>query len=405
MVSNMVAAITLLGSAAVGADPGPVGSALRESKPLFDTRLRFEDVDQEPMAREADALTLRSRIGVETGKAWNTALLAEGEFLWPLGTGYNSTTNRKTLYPVVADPESYEINRLQLVNTSIPATAVTLGRQRIALDDQRFVGNVGWRQNEQTFDALRVVNRSIANLTIDVSYLDQVNRIYGKHSVQGRYNGDNLLANVAYQMPVGKLTAFGYWLQIDPIAGVPAAVRDSSATYGLRFAGERALSRIKLGYSGSYATQRSYGDNPLNFANDYHLVELTAAYRQYSFGIGAETLEGNGVKGFTTPLATLHKFQGWADKFLTTPVDGIEDRYLNVGATLKGVGVLDTLALQASYHDYESQRRSQAYGDEFNVQVAAKYRRFQALVKYAQYHGAGLLTDTAKFWVQVEHIW
>ena len=70
-------------------------------------------------------------------------------------------------YPVVADPESYEINRLQLTNTSIIDTTITLGRQRIVLDDHRFVGNVGWRQNEQTFDALRVVNKHIPNLTID----------------------------------------------------------------------------------------------------------------------------------------------------------------------------------------------------------------------------------------------
>ena len=70
----------------------------------------------------------------------------------PLKSDYNSTTNGKTTYPAVADPETYEINRLQLTNTRIPMTTVTLGRQRIVLDDQRFVGNVGWRQNEQTFD-------------------------------------------------------------------------------------------------------------------------------------------------------------------------------------------------------------------------------------------------------------
>jgi len=405
MKRSIVLAMTLAVSTVSAADLGPIVGAFKESKPLLDTRLRFEDVDQDPMAREAEALTLRSRIGFETGKAWDTALLAEGEFLWPLRTDYNSSTNGKTTYPIVADPESYEINRLQLLNTSIPSTAITLGRQRIVLDDQRFVGNVGWRQNEQTYDALRIVNRSVTNLTVDVSYLNQVNRIYGKESAQGRYHGDSYLANVAYQLPVGKVTAFGYWLEFDPIAGVPAAVRDSSETYGMRFSGEKPLSRVKVGYTASYATQRAYGDNPLDFDNDYYMLELSGTYRQYTAGIGTEVLEGNGIKGFTTPLATLHKFQGWADKFLTTPANGIEDRYVNAGATLKGVSVLDTLSFQASYHTYRAERISQDYGDEFNVQVAAKYGRFQALVKYAEYSADKLLTDTAKFWVQLEHVW
>ena len=34
------------------------------------------------MANEAEALTLRARLGFETGKAWETALLVEGEFVW-----------------------------------------------------------------------------------------------------------------------------------------------------------------------------------------------------------------------------------------------------------------------------------------------------------------------------------
>jgi hypothetical protein len=387
------------------ADLGPVGGAIGETKPIIDTRLRFEDVDQDPMAEEAEALTLRARLGFETGKAWETALLVEGEFVWPLTSDYNSTTNGNTAYPVVADPESYEVNRLQLVNTTLPQTTITLGRQRILLDDQRFVGNVGWRQNEQTFDALRVVNKSIANLTFDVTYLDQVNRVFGKDSPQGRYEGDSFLGNVSYQFPIGKLTGFGYWLEFDPIPGVAAAVRDSSETYGVRFAGERPLSKLKLAYAASYAKQEQYSDNPLNFDNDYYLLELTGTYRQYYVGLGLEVLGGNGVKGFTTPLATLHKFQGWADKFLTTPVDGVDDKYLNAGFTLKGVGPLDTLGMQASYHDYQAERTSQDYGSEIDVQLQAKWKRFTGLLKYADYTTDGLFTDTNKFWVQVEYIW
>jgi hypothetical protein len=388
----------------------PLIGAIGEIKPIIDARLRFESVGQVPFTEDARSVTLRARLGFETGKAWSTSLLIEGEAVVPLDGDYNSTTNGHTLYPVVADPESYELNRLQLINTAIRDTTVTLGRQRIILDDHRFVGNVGWRQNEQTFDALRVVNRTIPDVTMDLSYVNQVNRIFGPDGLPGanvgRFHGDSVLANVAWQSKLGKLTAFGYLLDFRE---APLPQRDSSRTAGLRFAGERPLSKIKLSYLFSYAIQDNYADNPLSFSNSYYLGELTGSYRQYSLGLGLEVLDGNGVKGFTTPLATLHRFQGWADKFLTTPVNGIQDAYVNAGFLSKGVGPLDTLGISLSWHKFDSQRLSIDYGSELDLQLQGKYRRTTGTLKYASYAASSTtpLTqrDTDKLWAQVDFAW
>lgn len=165
--------VALVGASAQAEGFDPLIGAVGESKVIADLRLRVESVDQEPLVEDASAMTVRARLGLETGRGWGTSFLIEGDAVWPLMTDYNSTTNGNTGYPVVADPEGYELNRLQLTNTSIVDTTITLGRQRIVLDDHRFVGNVGWRQNEQTFDALRVVNRHIPNVTIDVSYVER----------------------------------------------------------------------------------------------------------------------------------------------------------------------------------------------------------------------------------------
>ena len=142
-------------------DAGSLKDALGATKPIFDLRLRAENVDQDGIANDAHATTLRARLGFETGKWGKTSLLVEGEGIVPIQDDYrpDPMIASMTTYPVVADPEGYEINRFQLTNTSLPGTTLTLGRQRIALDDQRFVGPVGWRQNEQTFDAFRVVNK------------------------------------------------------------------------------------------------------------------------------------------------------------------------------------------------------------------------------------------------------
>ncbi|MEX1994480.1 MAG: hypothetical protein WD929_07440 [Steroidobacteraceae bacterium] len=393
----------LAGTAEAG--PGPLEQAISDTRSIGDARIRFEHVDQDPLTEDAQALTLRARLGFETGKAWETALLVEGEFAWPLISDYNSTTNGKTAYPVVADPESYEVNRLQLVNTGLPGTTVTLGRQRINLDEQRFVGNVGWRQNEQTFDSLRIVNRSLPRLTLDASWITQVNRVFGGDSLQGRYEGDSYLLNLSWQLPAGRLTGFGYWLAFDAIDGVPAAVGDSSQTLGLRFAGERASGEWKLAYAASWATQEDAGSNPSRFDNDYRLLELTAHWRKLHAGIGTEVLEGDGTKGFVTPLATLHKFQGWADKFLATPPDGIEDTYVTAGFGFGRVGPLDALSAQAGYHEYRAESASGRYGTELNLQLQIRWHRLAGTLKFADYDADTLLTDTRKFWAQLEYAW
>ena len=280
----------------------PIKGAIGETKPLFDLRLRTENVDQDGLGEDAHALTLRARLGFETGKAWNTALLVEGDAIVPFQDDYRPDPAVPTMvaFPVVADDESYEINRFQLTNTSLPGTTLTLGRQRILLDDQRFIGNSGWRQNEQTFDALRAVNRSVANLVLDATYLNRVNRVNGPDSPQGDYQGDGVLLNAGYQTKVGKVSAFGYLLEFEPITNIPAGInplRDSTSTYGVRFAGEKPLGKIKLAYAASYATQSDYGDNPLDFDLAYELAEVTATFRQFGLGVGTEIMEGNGLAG------------------------------------------------------------------------------------------------------------
>jgi hypothetical protein len=420
----LACALALFASSAVADGLSPIAGALGEWKPIIDARLRYEWVDQEPKTTfpvTANATTLRARLGFETGKAWNTSLLAEGEFVTPLESNYRDdpAVPKNVIYPVVADPEAYELNRVQLTNTSIINTTIFLGRQRINLDDQRFVGASGWRQNEQTFDALRIVNKpGGGNFTIDLTYSNRVNRVYGDDSPQGVYKGDLFFGNLAYQFSFGKLSAFSYLLDFDPIPTptVPAALnpaRVATETFGVRFAGERPLSKFKIGYAFSYAKQDDYGSNPLvtsanphALENDYFLGEISATYKQFTFLLGDEILAGNGTTGFSTPLATLHKFQGWVDKFLTTPPNGIDDRYATFTTLFKGVGPLDTLTLVAAYHTYESDRLGIDYGDELNLSVAGKYQRFTGMLKYGDYHqGDPAFRDTKKFWAQIEFVW
>src|SRR5690348_7077803 len=76
--------------------------ALRDTKPIVDARVRYESVEQDPLVEEADANTLRLRLGFETGKTWSTSLLAEGEFVWPFDGEYreDGAVAANVAYPV-----------------------------------------------------------------------------------------------------------------------------------------------------------------------------------------------------------------------------------------------------------------------------------------------------------------
>lgn len=392
-----VGAIAAFAIAPAWAQDSTLDQAIEATYPIVNLRLRSEWVDQTGIPENATAVTLRARLGFETGSFWKTTLLADAELVTPLDTDYNSTVNGKIRYPVVADPEDYALNRLQLTNTRLAGTTIVLGRQRLTLDDHRFVGDVGWRQNEQTFDALRITNKSIDKLTLDFAYIDQVNRVFGRDSPVGRYRGDSWLANAAYQFPVGKLSGFVHLLDFN------AAPTDSTRTYGLRFAGDHSVNGILIAYSATIASQHEYAGNPLRFQNDFYAVELGATWRKVTLAAGTEILEGNGTKGFTTPLATLHKFQGWADKFLTTPPNGIDDRYVTLTYAVKPLGIFDALTASASHHRFSSQRLSIDYGSESDFLIQLKHKRFTAVLKYADYAAERFAKDTNKLWLQLEY--
>ncbi len=384
--------------AASAKNAATISEAIAASKPLLDLRVRFEGVEQAGLAQDADALTWRLRAGFETG-VWNkTSFLLDFDLVEDLSGDFNSTTNGKTAYPVVPDPSTAELNRLQLTTGVIPKTKVTIGRQRIVMDDARFVGNVGWRQNEQTFDAVRVTNTALGKLVIDAAYVSQVNRVFGEESAQGRFTGDTYLVNVSHPTPLGKLTGFAYLVDADQAGGVNA-----SETYGARFAGNRKVGGGTIDYALSWATQGDFGSSNLDYGADYYLVSAGYSQGPVSAGLGYEVLGGDTARGFQTPLATLHAFQGWADKFLVTPNGGVEDLYASIGYTVGDAGPVKGIRLLAVYHDFGAETLSASYGSELDLQATASVANFKLGLKYASYDADGFATDTDKAWAWIEY--
>ncbi|CCK77238.1 Putative uncharacterized protein [Oleispira antarctica RB-8] len=371
----------------------------QEGDVIAELRVRYEGVQEEGNAKDdAIAMTARTRLGYETADMAGFKVLAEYDHVTALQDEYNSLTelgsDDKTK-SVVADPATGDINRAQVSYTSKEFGAV-LGRQRIILDNARFVGNVGWRQNEQTYDAARIDLTAIKNLNATYVYMNQVNDIlYNDLAVK------NHLLNVGYKTPVGKVTTYAYMLEADEKND-----ESTNDTYGLSFKGAAPVANVELLYAAEYAVQTQ--NSGISGADDndaaYTFLEGGVKVSGISLLAGLEILGGDGDYAFETPLATKHAFNGWADKFLSTnasttnpedgEINGLQDIYAKVAGNVAGVKLL------AVYHDYSSDKDNIDLGSEVNLLAAKKFdENFSAGIKLAQYSAGDVGTDADKLWL------
>ena len=385
----------------------PAGAAHAQTvtlKPLGEARLRYESVDQDGLAVNAEALTLRVRAGVEA-KAGRWSALVEGQGNLAIDDDYFDGLHGAATRPLIADPDNISLARAQ-VRYASPVFAMTAGRQRIAFDDERFVGGVGFRQNGQSFDAVRVEVTPIKGVKADIAYAWSVRTIWGIDGTGARQqavSGDNLFANAGVTTPAGKISAFAYL--VDQDEATMQGFRMSSQSYGARLDGTQALGKTKMAWQLSYARQSDWHRNPNSYSADYYLADIAVDFGGPRLGAGYEVLgasNGTALTSFQTPLATGFKFQGWADKFLITPPDGVRDLYASAGWGWKAVGPLKTVTLQAAYHDYRSDRASRSYGDEIDLLASAKLGKATGSVRYAHYNADTFSTDTDKFWLQLD---
>jgi hypothetical protein len=357
----------------------------------FDLRYRYENSNTRSTTKEtANADTVRLRIGYLTPKFFDLQAFAEYEGNQDIFTNnYNSTRNGKTQYDVIADPQQHELNQFWFTYTGLSDTEVKVGRQRIKIDNDRFIGNVGWRQMEQTYDAVMVTNKSLPNTTVKAGYIINTRDIFSKEN-----DMDTQFVNIGYDFEgLGKLSAYTYLIDYQALRSKNV---NSNQTYGVRFnGGYKVTDDIKALYTAEYAWQKDLADNRFSTElNYYHIMGGVTAYG-VTLKAAMEQLGGQDGKGFDTPLATKHAFQGWADVFLGTPTDGIRDTYVSLSTKVMGV------KLMGVYHNFDDDTGSTDYGQELDFVVAKKFgKHYSLLAKYAYYDAHSFRKDTQKIWIQ-----
>ena len=362
---------------------------------FVDTRMRFASVSQENALSDAEALTARLRAGATFTPTEDWQLLADVEGIADVAGDYNSTTNGESGYSVIPDPDGLELNRAQVRYSGLTATEITIGRQRIKLDNDRMIGNVGWRQNEQTYDSAMIQWSGLKDTIVRLGYLERAHRVLGDDHPNGNLDLEAPIINVRHTgLARTTLVGYGYFLDFED------APITSHRTIGVRARHDVPVGDLKVELTGEYARQDSYRDGHEAIDAEYRLAEVMLNFGSFSVGAGQELLGGDGSYGFQTPLATAHAFNGWSDQFLVTPANGLDDRYIALRGSLRGLRML----LRAHWFDPDT--GGEEYGTE--LEGIANYRfndRVSAGIKFARYSATAFGVDTTKVWAFATVSW
>jgi hypothetical protein len=303
--------------------------------------------------------------------------------------------------PIVTDPKGTDLNQALIKYTGFEDTEIVLGRQRINRINQRFIGGVGWRQNEQTFDSISIAHSFTDRFDAYYSYIAEVRRIFGPDSgvPAAELNSNINLLDASYDFgSKAKLFGYAYLMDFDDADAL------SNISVGARLTGTFELQEsLGFNYAGEFAYQEDYGDNPVAYHANYYLLEASLDWTSVSLKVGYEVLEGGNAPGkaFRTPLATLHIFQGRADEFVVpgtfgTPADGVRDLYLI--ATVKALKGRFVLA----YHDFGSDINSSALGAELDFEASWSFAdHYSVLLGFATYDADTFSFDSQKTWLML----
>jgi hypothetical protein len=379
--------------------------ALFKGKPDLSFRYRFGYIHEEGLPNRSKPSTLRTLLGYRTKAFYNISAYVQFRNVKVIGSeNYNDTLNGKTSYPVEADPSATEVDQAYLQFDGIPDTSVSVGRRKLIFGNERFISDLGWRQNNRSFDGVTVVNSSITDTNLTYAWANNINRAFTDDSPNGNFDeGTSVhLFNASYAgLPGSIIEGYTYLLDLDGIVAPPPSTL-STATYGLNISGRQEVSdRFHFLFLAEYAFQKDYGENPRNIDLSYWHIEPGIFFSGLTLKAGYEVFESDGTSSFSAPLGLLHAFGGWADKFLPAPPNGLEDLYVSAVYKVSDTdSLLDGIKFVLAYHDFSPENGNGNYGRELDAAIVIKFnKKFTISAHYANYDAKSFSTDTQKLWL------
>ena len=376
-------------------------------------RLRDEHADDDSQPQDATAVTVRFRGAVEYSPLPAVTLLGEVEAVGELVDDFNdgrlnwsslsSSELSRKFRPVIADPGGTELNRAQAVIAHHSNAHTTLGRQRIVLDDERFIGVSAFRQNDRTFDAIRFSTSTRHGVLVDAGYINRTKRVIRDDAGFGSFRGNSFFANVNVPTSWGRLGVFHYALDLETGPRGDRTNGFSNQTTGVRLDGRRYWGDLGLRWQASFAHQTDYADNTTDYSANYWLGDLEVDHGVWALSGRAEVLAGNDDDGgsFRTPLATLRRFQGAADIFFVTPDEGVIDRSVSIAWRPGNYRVFRDAEVVLRHHWFDAETSGDRQGNELDAEMRATWGATTFSAGLARYRTKGFASDTTRVFFSV----
>ena len=300
--------------------------------------------------------------------------------------------------PVIADPEGTEINQAH-VRLDSGNTRITLGRQIITLGDHRFIGDVAFRQNDQTFDALQVNHKTLGGIELSYAYANKVHRIFGDRAGRRLSRSDLRFTALGGVRPAGQLGEHDIDAHfVSAKTDVFDYITATTFAHSVHNRDASGLSHRTVGASAEfrYKTGRTKWQGSLTAAHQerqdvigrprvrFYRWELGAEVRPWLLSVRRARFGTSNGQAFQTPFATLHKFQGWTDQFLITPGEGLID------TSVRFMWRKRPFVVDFRFHDFDTVRRNRPIGSEWNADlIYAPNREHELKLRYAHFRSSG----------------
>lgn len=385
-----ISIVTLIPTVTVlGESTGLFEDALFYGTPSLELRLGFEYSSTDDTTTPARGLNLRSRLGYRTDDYLDTNIFVQFQSVVNLVEEFRFNPNGQLGgdrdHDIIGDPDGERVHQVYIEYNGLFDLKLRLGRQEIVLDDARLIGNIDWRQNGQSFDALSLAYQPLPELMLYGAVVNQANTVALTHQDLEHL----ILLNAKYTLEeTHNFVVYTYLLDDEDD-------RRDSATYGLRFDG---ICGDFVEYEVSYAWQGDYqggDDHTGQYVNAY----LGFNFDRVNFGLGYNRISGeelsNGQpddKAFDTLFGTAHKFNGWADQFTATNggtlAGGLEDVYFQIQTELMHTRFLLRLHLFDTTENEQSIYNSQ-YGEELDFDISRDLSdQLTAQIRLALYNEA-----------------
>lgn len=377
--------------------------ALRNGRFEAQLRPRYNRIDEERKPELTDAMTARVVAGWKSAPFHGLRMAVELMYSDRVGTKrFNDNPRQASPYPLLPDPRYAGVNQAW-IDWSGELANIRIGRQKLRLDNERFVSDNDFRQVPQVFTGVAVRGRTGAEVEWRAGHFTRVRGSLGVENnlklsfLQGEWN------------PAPGQALLGYLLWHDqPQNSTQTGLANSShQVAGVRWHGSVASNLEGKGrwlYHVEAARQRAHAGGDSAIRADYLRIgggwSGQLAGGEWTLRLDHEVKGSNsGRYGLQTPLTDLYAYNGWALQFVTTPRDGLRDSWVTVRKPLGAV------ELFGEYHRFRADNGGASLGRELDVGLTWRLPGWwgddaRLIAQSARYRQPG--NGVSKLWVALD---